>query len=115
MFYRNREKREQRSGAALDLMQKVRALLEDDGSAVVSVGEHGCGDAECCGPGTVVLVMRPDQPTKAAKLNKPLDGVTEADLAALVPLLSNTAAPQAAVSGDEPDGSPVPTSSHGVP
>ncbi len=36
---------------------------------------------------SVILIMRPDQPTKAIKINKPLEAVTAADLSdALAPL-----------------------------
>jgi hypothetical protein len=66
--------------AALDLMIRARAILGVDDDAVVSVSEHDCGDPECRGAQTVILVMRPDQPTAAIKINKPLEAVTAVDL-----------------------------------
>jgi hypothetical protein len=64
-----------RKDAALDLMIRARGILNVDDDAVVSVSEHDCGDPECRGARTVILIMRPDQPTKAIKINKPLEAV----------------------------------------
>ena len=57
---------------------------------MVNLSEHDCGEP-ACGAQTVVLVMRPNQPTKAVKIKKPLAAVTSADLsAALAPLAEET-------------------------
>jgi hypothetical protein len=86
-FFRNRMASERRRGAALDLTVRARGILNVDDDAVVSVSEHDCGDPECGGARTVILIMRPDQPTKAIKINKPMAAVTAADLSdALAPL-----------------------------
>ena len=86
LFLRNRMASNQRKDAAFELMMKARAILRTDDEAVVSVSEHDCGEPGC-GVRTVVLVMRPDQPTKAVKIDKPIDSVTQADLSdALAPL-----------------------------
>jgi hypothetical protein len=86
-FFRNRMASQRRKDAALDLMVRARGILNADEDAVVSVSEHDCGDPECRGARTVVLIMRPDQPTKAIKIDKPLEAVTAADLSdALAPL-----------------------------
>ena len=67
----------------LQLMAQARVILRaDDDGTVVSVTGHDCGDSECGRARTVILVMRPDQPTEAVKIDKPLDSVTAADLAA---------------------------------
>jgi hypothetical protein len=58
-----------RKDAALDLMIRARGILNVDEDAVVSVSQHDCGDPECRGARTVILIMRPDQPTKAIKIN----------------------------------------------
>jgi hypothetical protein len=43
-----------------------------------------------------ILIMRPDQSTKAIKINKPLEAVTAADLSdALAPLVCVSDAPRA--------------------
>jgi hypothetical protein len=88
-FFRNRIASERRKDAALDLMIRPRGILNVDDDA--SVSEHDCGDPECRG----FLIMRPDQPTKAIKINKPLDAVTAADLSdALAPLACVSDAPK---------------------
>ena len=84
-----------RKDATLDLMIRARGILNVDDDAVVSVSEHDCGDPECRGARTVILIMRPDQPTKAIKINKPLEAVTAGDLShALAPLASVADAPK---------------------
>jgi hypothetical protein len=79
---------DRRKDAALELMLQARAVLHADADgSVVSVSEHDCGDPECARARTVVLVMRPEQPTEAVKIDKPIEAVTPADLAAaLAPL-----------------------------
>jgi hypothetical protein len=80
---------QRRKDAALDLMVRARGILNAAADAVESVSEHDCGDPECRGARTVILIMRPDQPTKAIKIDKPLEAVTAADLSdALAPLAS---------------------------
>jgi hypothetical protein len=96
LFFRERMASERRKDAALDLVMKARAVLRVDDDTVVSISEHACGDSECCGTRTVVLVMRPDQPTEAVKFNKPIENVTQADLAAaLAPLAAPGGASEA--------------------
>jgi hypothetical protein len=78
---------QRRKDAALDLMVRARGILNVDDDAVVSVSEHDCGGPECRGARTVILIMRRDQPTKAIKIDKPLEEVTAGDLSdALAPL-----------------------------
>jgi hypothetical protein len=79
---------DRRKDAALALMLQARAVLHaDEDGSVVSVSDHDCGDPECGRARTVVLVMRPEQPTESVKINKPIEAVTPADLAAaLAPL-----------------------------
>jgi hypothetical protein len=55
---------------------------------VISVTAPQCGDAECGGAETIILLMRPDEPTQAIKISKSLETVTQSDVAeALQPLL----------------------------
>ena len=94
-FFRNRMAAARRKDAALDLMIRARGILEVEEDTVVSVSEHDCGDPECRGARTVILIMRPDQPTKAIKINKPLEAVTAGDLShALASLASVADAPK---------------------
>ena len=77
LSFRNRAASPRR--AALELTMRARAILKADNDTVVSVSEHSCGDPEC-GSQTVILVMRPRQPTEAIKIGKPLEAVTSIDL-----------------------------------
>jgi hypothetical protein len=86
LLFRNRRVSEREDQAARDLIMQARTILDGDDDTVVRVSEHNCGEPACGGQ-TVVLVMRPNQPTKAVKIKKPLAAVTNADLsAALAPL-----------------------------
>jgi hypothetical protein len=77
---------EGRVNAALELTVQVRAILDVDDDTVVSISEHDCGEPGCSGTRTVVLLLRPGQPTEAIKIEKPIESVSHADLtAALVP------------------------------
>jgi hypothetical protein len=78
-LFRNRVASARRARAALELTMQARAILNADDDTVVSVSEHCCGDPEC-GSQTVILVLRPRQPTKAIKIGKPLDAITSIDL-----------------------------------
>lgn len=62
------------------------AILDGSGDTAVAVNEIVCRDPGCPGTGTVILVMAPGRKTRAAKVAKPLDEVTEEDVAeALAP------------------------------
>ena len=50
------------------------------GTVSVSVNEIVCRDASCPGIETIILVMTPGQRTRACKISKPLEEVTEADV-----------------------------------
>jgi hypothetical protein len=80
LFFNNRMASARRKDAALELMTRARTILCVGDDAVVSVSEHACGEARCRGTRTVILVMRPDQPTEAIKIDKALEAVTQADL-----------------------------------
>ena len=78
---RHRRLPERGNQAALNLITQAHAILNSDDDTVVSVSEHNCGEP-ACGVQTVVLVMRPNEPTRAVKIKKPLAAVTSADLCA---------------------------------
>jgi hypothetical protein len=87
LFFRSRMTSKRAREAALDLTVRACGILRVDDDAVVSVSAHDCGDPECGGARTIILIMRPGQPTKAIKINKPVEAVTAADLSdALAPL-----------------------------
>ena len=80
-----------RVNAALELTLQVRTILDVDDDTVVSISEHDCGEPGCSGTRTVVLLLHPGQPTKAIKIEKPMESVSHADLtAALASISSNT-------------------------
>lgn len=58
----------------------ARALLGDEAS--LAVNEIACNDPGCPGVETVILVMEPGRRTRAVKVQKALEDVTEADVRA---------------------------------
>ncbi len=79
---------DRRRNVALEVTEWVRAFLDTHDDAVISVTGHQCGAPECGDAETVILLMRADQPTVAIKISKPIETVTDADVAeALQPLL----------------------------
>lgn len=69
------------------LKQLVRSALSAGLTAKIelTISEIECLDPSCPGTETVILIMAPRRPTKAAKIGKPMAEVTEQDvLCALV-------------------------------
>jgi hypothetical protein len=90
-FFIPRKTSNRRNDAALELKVQVRTLINADDDAVVSVSERDCGDPGCGGTRTIVLMMHPGRATEAVKIDKPLEQVTQSDLAdALAPLVAQT-------------------------
>lgn len=86
--YRQGTSPQRRTDNALAVMQWVHAVLPAGEDAVVSVTSHQCGDPQCAAT-TTILLIRPDQPSLPIKISKPIELVTEADIAAaLQPTLS---------------------------
>ena len=64
----------------------ARAALRGSPDTAFAVNEIACNDPGCPGIETVILVMEPGQKTRALKIPKVLDEVTEQDiLKALAP------------------------------
>ena len=57
------------------------AILDNSGDTAVTVNEIVCLDPGCPGTETVILIMAPGRKTRAAKVVKPVDEVTEGDVA----------------------------------
>lgn len=57
------------------------AILGGSADTTVVVNEIVCLDPGCPGTETVILVMAPGRKTRAAKVGKPMDEVTEDDVA----------------------------------
>jgi hypothetical protein len=90
-FFFPRKTSNRRSDAALELKEHARTVINADDDTVVSVNERDCSDPGCGGAQTVVLVMHPRRPTKAVKIDKPLEHVTQSDICdALAPLVAQT-------------------------
>ncbi len=60
----------------------ARATLQVSPETAFAVNEIACNDPGCPGIETVILVMEPGRKTRALKVAKALDAVTEADVAA---------------------------------
>ena len=90
-FFIPRKTSNRRNDAALELKVQVRTLINADDDTVVSVSERDCGDPGCGGTRTIVLMMHPGRATEAVKIDKPLEQVTQSNLAdALAPLVAQT-------------------------
>lgn len=65
-------------------IERVRTLareaLKADQNTGFSINEIVCADPACPGTETVILVMEPGAKTRAYKIPKPLDEVTEQDI-----------------------------------
>ena len=84
-----------RRDVLLTLMTEARRLLSGQADAVISISDHFCTAAGCReAPQTTILVLRPEQPTRLFRIDKPIVAVTRADLiAALAPLHGRDARP----------------------
>ena len=90
-FFFRRKSSNRRRDAALELKLHALTVINADDDTVVSISERYCGDPGCGGTRTIVLVMHPRRPTEAVKIDKPLEQVTQSDLAdALAPLVAQT-------------------------
>jgi hypothetical protein len=90
-FFFPRKSSNRRSDATLELKEHARAVINADDDTVVSVSKRDCSDPGCGGAQTVVLVMHPRRPTKAVKIDKPLEQVTPSDISdALAPWVAQT-------------------------
>lgn len=80
LFFRAREDpaRADASARVTAYARSALGLSEDD---AVTVSEIACGDPECGGAETVILIMRAGRKTVAAKLRMPMAVATEADVA----------------------------------
>jgi hypothetical protein len=64
----------------------ARAALGGEEDVAFAVNEIACNDPGCPGIETVILVMEPGRKTRACKVQKPLDEVTEPDVRAALAL-----------------------------
>jgi len=75
-----------RSRPGREAIERVKAYAREALAAgpdtTFAVNEIVCADPACPGTETVILVMAPGARTRACKIAKPLDAVTEQDIAA---------------------------------
>jgi hypothetical protein len=62
----------------------IRAALGASADTAFAVNEIACTDPACPGIETVILVMEPGRKTRALKVARALDAVTEGDVRAAV-------------------------------
>jgi len=60
----------------------ARSAIQASAETAFAVNEIACNDPGCPGIETVILVMEPGRKTRALKVPKPLDEVTEQDILA---------------------------------
>ncbi len=58
----------------------ARAGLHASDDTAFAVNEIACNDPACPGIETVILIMEPGRKTRACKIGKPLEEVTEEDV-----------------------------------
>ena len=76
-----------------ELKEHARIAINADDETIITVSE--CGDPDCGGARTIVLIMHPRRPTEAVKIDKPLEQITQTDLSeALVLLAAQTDLPE---------------------
>ena len=72
----------------------TRAVLAASPDTSIAVNEIACTDPACPGVETVILVMEPGVKTRACKIPKALDAVTERDVREAVDGPSGRSAPR---------------------
>jgi hypothetical protein len=75
-----RARARERASARQSLTEQVRRVLALAQEDAVSVNEIACADPGCPDTETVILLMRAGQPTRALKIGKPIEAVTDADI-----------------------------------
>lgn len=79
-LWRGRPKADPEAGGRVKAWTRAALALPED--AAFAVNEIACTDPACPGIETVILVMEPDRKTRALKVAKALDAVTEEDVRA---------------------------------
>ena len=71
----------QESAAREAIRRWAETLLGNEPPVSLTISEIDCGDPACPGLETIILVMREGEATQAVKVRKPMQDVTEADIA----------------------------------
>lgn len=80
LFRRRSQASKPRAGAADQVRAWAASILDLPAEAVVKASEIACTDSACAGVETIILVLKPGEPTRAYKVAKAIDEVTEPDL-----------------------------------
>jgi hypothetical protein len=76
-----------------ELKEHARTAINADDETIITLSERG--DPGCGGARTIVLIMYPRRPTEAVAIDKPLEQITQTDLAdVLAPLAAPTGLPE---------------------
>ncbi|SEO82239.1 hypothetical protein SAMN04487843_10489 [Methylobacterium sp. ap11] len=70
------------AAARKDLAERTRRILALAEEDALSVNEIACADPGCPDTETVILLMRAGEPTRAIKIAKPMEAVSEIDVLA---------------------------------
>ena len=80
--YKHSKSAELRAEASARVLRWVLALVRDeDTSTAVTVSSSECGHAACGGNETIILLTRAAKPVTRVKIAKPLETVTQAEIA----------------------------------
>ncbi|KRQ91697.1 hypothetical protein CQ10_36665 [Bradyrhizobium valentinum] len=75
------------------LKEHARTAINADDETIITVSERG--DSGRGGARTIVLIMHPRRPAEAVSIDKPLEQITQTDLAdALAPFAAPTGLPE---------------------
>ena len=79
-----------------ELKEHARTAINADDETIITISERA--DPGCGGVRTIVLIMHPRRPTEAVTIDRPLEQITQTDLAdVLVPLAAPTGLPRISI------------------
>lgn len=70
-----------RAEATARVMQWMLALVSEEKKTAVTISGSECGHTACGGSETVIFLMRAGEPTTRLKIAKPIETVTQAEIA----------------------------------
>ena len=79
--YKHSKCAEPRAAAIARVMRWVLALLTDERNTAISISSNECGRAACGGNETIIFLVRAGEPATRLKLEKPVETVTQAEIA----------------------------------
>jgi hypothetical protein len=79
--YRHFRRPDVRAEASVRVAHWVRRYIGDDAGVSVGVSGSECGHAACGGNDTIILLMRAGEPAVRVKIAKPIETVTQGEVA----------------------------------